>query len=448
MKRLLILDVASNCLDLALRAQMAGWQVKWYDAARGDRSPRLAGTGMIDKIKDFFEIESKWLDWADLIYLPDNTQWLKLLDSYRHRGYPILAPTYEAAQLELNRQAGQDAMKKAGIQVMESKTFHDYDSAIGFVKRNPEFLVSKPSGDASKALSYVASDPADLVYMLSRWKSRPELRAAARKDGFILQERKYGTEMAVGGWFGPHGWSQWWYENWEYKKLMDGDLGVATGEMGTLSRMTRKSKLAEKVLVPMTETLHRLGYVGFIDNNCIIDDEGTPWPMEFTMRDGWPTKHNVTAHIKNQDPIQWMLDGLNGIDSIEAKEGEVCVSVLIALPDFPYSRITNKDLCGIPIRGAHDMRHVHLSEVMIGQSPQMVGDKVVEMPGYVTCGDYVCVVTGTGNTITQARKDAYDAVKEIKIPNNPFYRLDIGDGRMRKQLPKLHGLGYARGLAY
>ena len=339
-------------------------------------------------------------------------------------------------------------MKKAGINIMESKPFHDYDAAISFVKKNPQYLVSKPSGDANKALSYVAHDPADLVYMLTRWKNNPQLSKAAKQEGFILQERKYGIEMAVGGFFGAHGFGQYFYENFEYKKLMADDLGVNTGEMGTLSRMTKRSKLAELVLLPMEEQLHKIGYVGYIDNNCIIDEYGTPWPMEFTMRDGWPTKHNVTAHVKNEDTAQWMLDLVNGEDTMECIDGEVCVSALIALPDFPYSKITNKELCGIPVRGADDMRHIHLSEVMLGTAPTMVGGKVVDQMGLVTCGDYVMVVTGTGDTISSARKDCYTAVKKVKIPNSMFYRPDIGAGRMKRQLPDLHKNGFAKGLEF
>jgi phosphoribosylamine--glycine ligase len=446
-KRLLILDTSSNCLDMALRAKMSGWQVKWYDKPRADGGPRLAGTGMIDKITDFSSIQAKWLDWADLIYLPDNTQWIDMLEPYRLKGYPIIGAGVDACLMETDREVGQQSMKKSGIKIMESKAFNDYDAAIAFVKKNPKYLVSKPSGDANKALSYVASDPADMVYMLTRWKGRDDLRRAAKKDGFILQERKYGVEMAVGGWYGPGGWSKWFYENWEYKKLMVGDLGVATGEMGTLSRMTQDSRLAREVLLPVGAILDKIGYVGYIDNNCIIDEEG-PWPMEWTMRDGWPTKHNVTAHIKNEDPIQWMLDGLNGQDTIEAVEGEIGISVVVALPDFPYSKITNKNLCGIPVRGADDMDHIHLSEVMIGDAPTMVGDKVVDMPGYVTCGDYSLVVTGTGMSITSARRSAYAALDKVKIPNSPMWRTDIGAGRMKRQLPKLHELGYALPMEY
>ena len=78
-KRLLIIDNASNCLDMALRAKNAGWQVKWFDKARPDGTPRLAGMGMIEKIDDWNEIPKKWMDWADLIYLPDNVFYLSLI---------------------------------------------------------------------------------------------------------------------------------------------------------------------------------------------------------------------------------------------------------------------------------------------------------------------------------------------------------------------------------
>jgi len=99
---------------------------------------------------------------------------------------------------------------------------------------------------------------------------------------------------------------------------------------------------------------------------------------------------------------------------------------------------------GIPIYDATDMDHVHLSEVMMeDEVPAMAGEKVVRMPGLVSAGDYIAVITGTGDTITGARRSAYTAVKKIRMPNNPFYRTDIGVGRMVKGLPRLQKLGFA-----
>jgi len=85
---------------------------------------------------------------------------------------------------------------------------------------------------------------------------------------------------------------------------------------------------------------------------------------------------------------------------------------------------------------------------MIGDAPREINGKVVELPGPVTAGDYVLIATGLGDTITGARRSAYSAIKKVKIPNSPFYRTDIGAGRLKKQLPDLQRLGYGVGLSY
>ena len=97
----------------------------------------------------------------------------------------VLGATVESAAWELDRTLGQAVFKKAGIPVLPYKEFSDYDSAIRYVMRENRRFVSKPCGDEpDKSLSYVAKSPADLVYMLTRWKK-------AHKPGkgkFMLQE--------------------------------------------------------------------------------------------------------------------------------------------------------------------------------------------------------------------------------------------------------------------
>ena len=445
--RVLCIDASSNCLDWLMRCQRWGHDIRWWDRRRDNGEPRLAGRGIIDKITVFSEIQRKWLDWADLIYLPDNAHYQDLLEPYREAGYPIIGANAAAAEMELDRGHGQALMKKYGIPIMESQEFHDYKAAMAFVQRNPEFLVSKPSGDANKALSYVAHDPGDMVYMLERWSKRPDLQQLARTEGFILQEKKKGIEMAAGAYYGPGGFVGRVCENWENKKLMVGDLGVATGEMGTVAMYVKRSKLAERVLFPIAPYLKKIGYVGYIDNNCIIDPKtGDPWPLEWTMRDGWPLRHNLQA-LHDGDPARWMADLIEGLDTVEAKMDTVCVSVVCAIPDFPYSKLTNKETRGVPLYNANDIDHLHWSEVMMQDDvPVFVGDKVVRMPHPVTSGDYVFVATGTGETITAARASVYAAVDRVHVPNSLFYRTDIGRGRLVKQIPQLHALGYGKGL--
>lgn len=445
--KVLAIDPAGNCVDLLWRAQRAGHKVCLYNKKRLDGSIRKSGQGLVPTIHDFDELRRKWLGWADLIFLPDNVLYLPTLEPYREMGYPIFGCPEAAAELELDRDAGQKLLRKAKIPTLDYRIFHDYDEAIRFVKRDGRTFVSKPSGDANKALSYVPDDTEDLVYMLERWRDDSKLKDLVKEHGFILQEKVSGCEMAVGGWFGPNGWSQWWCENFEYKKLMDGDLGVATGEQGTLARIVKKSKLAEKMLIPLTKQLEELHYVGHFDMNCIIDcDSGEPWGLEPTARPGWPIQHNQVA-LTEGDVVQWMRDLLDGRDTAEFSS-DVCVSVVITIPDFPYSHFTQKQVEGIPLKRIPDGDRFHPSDVMMGDRPACVGGKWIRVPCLVSCGDYIGIVTGRGDTINGARRQAYSGVKTFKMPNNPQWRWDIGAGKLRKTLPQIQKHGYAKGLSF
>lgn len=254
--------------------------------------------------------------------------------------------------------------------------------------------------------------------------------------------------MAVGGWFGRNGFNTGWCENWEFKKLMNGDLGVATGEQGTVLRYVRRSKLADKVLVPLTRVLERLDYVGYIDVNCIIDDEGTPWPLEFTCRPGWPT-FNIQQALHRGDHAEWMVQLCQGEDAKAAVLDTVAVGVVLSIPDYPYSKLTKKEVAGIPLYGVTDSIRpfVHPCEMQMAIAPRMVGDRVEYLKGLATAGDYVLVTTGIGQSIKEAKTGAYRVMKRLRLPNSPAYRTDIGD-RLKRQLPNLWKHGYATGLLW
>ena len=90
-------------------------------------------------------------------------------------GFPVFGPCEEAAQWELDRAKGQEVLRKAGVKILDGTSFTSYDKAIEFVKSTGKRYVSKPNGDADKALSYVSKSPADMVYMLERWKKTGKL---------------------------------------------------------------------------------------------------------------------------------------------------------------------------------------------------------------------------------------------------------------------------------
>lgn len=438
---ILIIDAESASLDFSLRCLHHGHKVKVFMRNNKDGSRSTVGDGLIERVSDW----EKWMNWADLIFCTDNTFYIHGLERYRDKGYPIFGPSLDTTRWEQDRTHGSDIMERAGIKVIPSQKFSSYDDAIAFVIANPKRWVSKPVGDGAKALSYVSKSAADLVFMLQKWK-----KSNAYKGDFILQEFHGGIEMAVGGWFGSCGFSKNVCENWEFKKFMNKDLGVATGEQGTVLRYTDTSKLAEEVLYPLEGYLKGLGYTGYIDVNCIIDDKGTPWPLEFTMRPGWPL-FQIQQRLHKGDPAQWMLDLIDGKDTFKVSR-DVAVGVVISIPPYPETILTQKELSGYPLFGLTEedvVTDVHLSYCMWGKAPNMEGGEVkLNVPMYVTSGSYVATVSGVGCTVEDASDKAYKTIKKkIDIPNSVMYRTDIGE-RLEEQLDELHKMGYCLDLLY
>jgi len=437
--KLLVIDQGGDALDFALRAKNAGHDVRHW--MRRMRETEYIGHGLITRVDTWQD----WAYWADLIFLADNTLWMDQLEIYRNKGVPIFGPNVAGAELELDREAGQQRLKAEGIATLDYKSFTSYEPAIAYVKREMRPFVSKPNANADKGLSYVGKTPEELVYMLERWK-----RLGKDMKEFILQEYQPGCEMAVGGFMGPHGFNKGWHENWEHKKFMDGDVGLNTGEQGTVIRVVSRSRLADAVLKPLENWLQKIKYIGYIDVNCIIDSEGTPWPLEFTCRPGWPTFNFQQSLLADgEDPVEWMLRTLQGTDPRCWNLDQVCLGVVVTIPDYPHSHLTRKEVLGVPIYGITPSiaPNIHALHVMAGKYPARVNGSIATVPGYVTAGDYVLAVSGTGDTILSARRTAYRILKRIRLPNSPQYRSDIGL-KLRKELPKCQVHGFATGLQW
>ncbi len=439
--KVLLLDRygSDGMLDVAMRMEADGHEVRW--SFRKDERNQNIGKGLVKgRISDW----RPSINWADIVLLADNTIYLRELDAWRDRGVRIVGATQEAAKWELDRKTGQDVFKKHKIDVPDYKEFSDYDSAIAYVKKENRAFVSKPSYDeADKSLSYVAKTPVDLIFMLERWK-----RAGRHKGAFILQEKVSGCEMAVGAFFGPHGFSQGWCENWEFKSLMAGDRGPNVGEMGTVVRFVVRSRLADKVLKPLEDALSRLDYCGYVDVNCIIDEEGTPWPLEFTMRPGWPT-FNIQQSLLKGDHAEWLASLAEGRDSRPFSLNKISTGVVMALPEFPYGKTPLDKIMGAPLYGLTPAlrKNVHLCGAMEGPAPQERNGQIVSEKMTLAAGDYVLVATGLGDSVQQARNKAYRILEKIKIPASPFWRPDIGS-RLKKQLPEVQKHGYATGMTF
>lgn len=427
--KILIVDKYAMCLDFAWRCKDHGHEVRWYVG----KDPK---THKMNHIGDGFGIDrrNEWessAKWADIIFVPTNAALVDEMDRLIKRGFPVFGPPKEGVLWETERAIGQKIFEECGIDTMAYTEFKTIKEARAWLKANPGRYVSKGDNYDDKSLSYVSKSAKDLEFMMNKWDAAGKI-----KGSFILQEFTPGIEVAVGGWFGKHGFSKYFLENFEHKKLMNGDVGVNTGEMGTVMKYTEKSALAEHLLRPLEGHLHRIDYRGFIDVSVIVAKDGTPYPLEFTCRPGWPL-FDIQQSL-HPDPCMWMYDMLCGRDTFKPST-DVAVGLQIGLWPFP-TRCENGEAMGYPIYGwdAIPPQNIHLGQVAMGMAPN---DKLKYEMMPVSWGTETFVVSGNGSTVSQAQMRAYKHLSRIEIPNSPMYRTDIGE-RVKSKMEKMQGYGW------
>ena len=438
--KLLILNMDSvgEGLAFALKCAKAGHDVRlWLHKSANQQ----IGLGF-----DTVKMVDQWLPsvpWADLILPTGNHLYLPKLEQIRAAGIPVFGPSVQSAALEIKRAFGMKFFEAHGIQCPEWQQFKNLAEAETHVRKTEKRFVFKTLGDEEdKSLSYVGKTPADLVARLQRWQ-----KIGMRLKGpVMLQEMVEGVEVGVSRWMGTQGFIGPYNENFEFKKLLSGNCGPNCGEAGTVQKYVDDSKLGKAVLAPMEEALVKMGHLGDIDVNCIVDDKGQAWPLEFTMRLGWPA-FNIQVATHAGDPAQWMLDACNGKDTLKVIPKVAC-GIVLAQPDYPFSHKTADELTDIPIYGVTKANESYLYPQAVKRQvhPEMDGEKIVEREIWSTAGDYLMVVTGTGKTVRQACTRAYDTVHEIQVADL-IYRDDVGE-KLEEEIPKLQLHDYATEFHY
>lgn len=436
---LLLIDTDCTGLDLAYRAVAAGHKVRWYVAPHKDHSKVWDGDGFvgIEKVTSW-KPHMAWAKTGLIVNLFNDKKVTAELDEWRKFNMPIFGPTVKSAELERNRGLGMKFMEQHGIEVPTNHTFKTLQEAYKFAWKADQPYVFKTLGDEEdKSLSYVASDPADLV----GWLETKINQGLKLKGECVLQEKiDKICDVGVSGWMGKEGFLPGkWNINFEHKKLMPGDFGPNTGEMGTVCKYVEESVLADTMLKPFEEALVKLGHIGDFDIECGITSTGKAVPYEFSARFGWPSTQILMA-CHTCDPVEWMKDALRGKDSLEVDD-RVAIGVLMSGPPFPTKNEDPQSSVGSIVSGIEDVwDHVSPWQIMLDKGPVMKDGKIANGEVYKRTGDYVCVVTALGSDVHDVIPEVYAAIDRIKYSDR-IVRNDVG-ARLEKELPKLKALGY------
>lgn len=409
--------------DVAWRLQQEGHQVKFYNRSADDQEMY---EGFIEKVPGWEEHK----DWADIIVF-DDTGYGKAADTLRKSGKPVIGGSEYTDKLEEDREFGQEEMKQAGLLLLPHWDFVDYDEAIRFIKENPGRYVFKPSGSVlsnQKGILFIGQEEtgSDLIEVLTHNKDT----WSKRIKRFQLQKYAYGVEVAVGAFFNGTDFIYPINVNFEHKKLFPGDIGPSTGEMGTSMYWSEPNKIFQLTLEKMRPALAESGYRGYIDINCIANNNGV-YPLEATSRFGYPT---ISIQLEGiLTPLgEWLARLARGEKfELRVKRG-FQVGVVVAVPPFPYRdpKVAEMYKDSSIVFKKSNMEGIHLGDVKF-----MDGDwRLARDFGYAL------VVTGWGTTMTEARKMAYNRIDNI-ILQNKFYRTDIGL-RWNTDSDRLQSWGY------
>lgn len=426
-KKFLFVSLSGLIGDIAWQTKKEGHRVKYYI---DEKPERQIANGFVTKTNNW----ENEIDWADVIVFDDVLGEGRKAKKLREQGKLVVGGTPYTDKLEDNRAFGQEEMKSHKIPILPYKEFNYFDDGIEYIKQNPGKYVLKPSGEAQniKRLLFVGNedDGSDVIRILTAYRNTWSEEV---KEFQIQKKVNSGVEVAVGAFFNGNKFIYPINVNFEHKKLFPGNLGVATGEMGTSMFWSGPNKIFNQTLKKMEPTLKEEGYVGYIDINCIVNGTGI-FPLEFTSRFGYPTisiqQDSMTIPIG-----EFLYKLAAGEDfEIKVKKG-FHIGARIVVPPFPYKdkKTFNsfaKD--AVIVFKKYSEEGIHIEDVKRHKGEWLItGNAGIAL-----------VVVGSGITMKQAQQQLAQRISNIIIPNM-YYRKDIGD-RWFEDSDKLNTWGYLR----
>ena len=207
----------------------------------------------------------------------------------------------------------------------------------------------------------------------------------------------------------------------DHKRAKDGDQGLNTGGMGTFSPSPFYTDEVDAfcrkyVYQPTVDAMKAEGreFKGIIFFGLMLTENG-PKVLEYNARFGDPETQVVLPRMKNDivDVFEACVDGT--LDQIELEfEDNAAVCVVLASDGYPEHYEKGYKIDGLDRFDGQDGYYVFHA-----------GSKFDKDGNVVTNGGRVLGVTAKGNTLKEARENAYRAAEWVEF-GNKYMRHDIG----------------------
>jgi phosphoribosylamine---glycine ligase len=343
-----------------------------------------------------------------------------LVDDFLKAGLRVFGPTKKAAELEGSKKFAKDLMRRAAVPTADYRVFTNAAEACSFIdERETERFVVKADGLASGKGVTVCSSKAEAKDAVKRMLLKKEFGAAGER--ILIEERLEGQEASIlaivdGHTIVPLEAAQ------DHKAAFDGDTGPNTGGMGSycptpLITPDLIDTVVEKILVPTVHELRKDGrnFRGCLYAGLMLTPQG-PKVLEYNVRFGDPETQVVLMRLQSDLATVLYAAADGKLADIPPLEWDPRPSVCVVMAAQGYPGDYPK---GHPIRGLDDAAAVPDAKVFHAGTRWTDGQSLTD-------GGRVLGVTALGDSLSQAKLRAYQAVKCIRW-EGAWCRKDISD---------------------
>lgn len=337
-----------------------------------------------------------------------------IVNDFEKAGLKVFGPTKEAALIEGSKNFAKELMIKYNIPTADYQTFTDVEQAKAYIHEKGAPIVIKADGLAAGKGVTVAETLDVALESVTDMLENEKFGDAS--SSVVIEEFLAGEEFSLmafvkGEKVYPMVIAQ------DHKRAYDNDEGPNTGGMGAYSPVPQISeivveKAVETILKPAAKALISEGrdFTGILYAGLILTSEG-PKVIEFNARFGDPETQVVLPRLES-DLVESLLAILDD-EPVELKwSSKAVLGVVLASQGYPddYEK-------GQPIGKLTEKAD---NAVIFHAGTKKVDDQ------FVNNGGRVLVVSGYGETISDAQEQAYKLVDQIACPAL-FYRKDIGN---------------------
>jgi len=326
-----------------------------------------------------------------------------IVDLFLEEGCPIFGPTKAAARVESSKLFAKEMMMKYNIPTASYRAFSDSCSAEDYIMTKPCPIVIKADG--------LAAGKGVVIALTKEDANKASIELLKKHHSIVIEEFLEGIEFSLMAMVHedkvvPLAIAQ------DYKRVHDNNQGPNTGGMGAYSPVPQISryvidKALKSIMIPIAKALvkENTPFTGILYGGLMLTRSGIK-VIEFNARFGDPETEVVLARMRTKliPAIQKLLQKKPAKLNFSRK---AAVGVVLASNGYPGKYTSGKQI-NIPL----------IDPLLLHMGTQIRGSRIE------TAGGRVAIVVAKGQTLQEARQEAYRKVESI-TSNELFYRKDI-----------------------